>query len=201
MDRPKNARVVGFVIFGVAALILLPLLFSDPVDPRSTIRSRFSQGEGETVVVARDVRITPEPTQASAPAARPVLPVGEPARASRPDPVRSEPTARPLVTPPPREITRPRTTPVVKPTLGVADDASKPAWRMQLASYTDQASAERFVKRLREDGLEPRMIGAQSGARRVWRVSVEFRASRADAQALKQKIDQRYGISALLQAR
>ncbi len=196
MDRPRNARIVGVALYAGLALVLLPLLFSDPVDPRSTIRSRFAQEEGDPVVVTR----APSPVaQMGAPeavaSARPVLPVAEPS------------VKKPVVTPTLRPRVRKPTaapvpvTPTARPVATRSDDSSKPAWRLQLASYTDQESAERFVKRLREDGLEPRVIGAQSGSRRVWRVSVEFRASAADARALKQKIDSRYRISAMLQSR
>ncbi len=210
MDRPRNARIAGFALYGSVALILLPLLFSDPVDPRSTIQSRFAQVEGEPVVVSRKPTPSPVEPDAVLPAkARPLLPVGNPAavetQTAASTPPTAIPTSRPTAKPiaKPRVASRPAVTPA--PTGGVEAtkpaDMSKPAWRLQLASYSDQASAERFVKRLREDGLEPRVIGAQSGARRVWRVSVEFRATRAEASELKQKIDKRYRISALLQPR
>lgn len=196
MDRPRNARIVGFALYGVIALVLLPLLFSDPVDPRSTIHSRFAEEEGAPVVVTRPPTPTPSARPPAALAsARPVLPVANPS-AKTPEP---SPTTRPVITRPP--VATPRVTPTPKPVATRSEDTSKPAWRLQLASYSDQASAERFVKRLREDGLEPRVIGAQSGSRRVWRVSVEFRASAADARAFKQKIDSRYRISAMLQSR
>lgn len=209
LDRPKNARIAGFALYGSVALILLPLLFSDPVDPRSTIQSRFAQSEGDPVVVSRKPTQSPVESGTVLPAkARPQLPVGNPA-AVKPQPAPAQPTAKPAPRPTAKPISKPKAAqrPVVTPapTRSVAApkpaDMSKPAWRLQLASYSDQASAERFVKRLREDGLEPRVIGAKAGARRVWRVSVEFRATRADANQLKQKIDKRYRISALLQPR
>lgn len=43
LDEQAKARAVGVGIFALAGAILLPWLFGSPVDPRSSIQSRFAE--------------------------------------------------------------------------------------------------------------------------------------------------------------
>lgn len=191
-DIPK-ARWVGVAIYSLAAVILLPLLFSDPVDPRSTIRSRFDGAPtiGRAGVNQQTPVSTPVPDVLQARAA---LAVASPSKVAA-----AEPRANA-----PQSTTGPGHVEAVAPNAdsstvrSVAASANPASWRLQLASYTDQASAERFVKLLRADGYQPQVIGAQVKGRRVWRVSVEIVGNTADAKGLQARLDKRYKLKSAL---
>lgn len=186
MDRPLKARVIGFSIFAALALVVLPWWFAEPVDPRGGIQSQFGP---QPVVREIVISSTPQPMQA-VPAARETLPVAQ-VSGSTPVPTTPQPSRRPS----------PTAAPTPKPSAPRAPSAeNSQRWRLQLASYTDEASAQKFVQRLRTDGIEARIYEASSGGRKVWRVGFDFRATRKEANAALKKLNKRYRVKALLTA-
>lgn len=199
-DRARKARFTGLAIFAVAALILLPLLFADPVDPRSTVRSQFGSAPVRQVspsvapVAAVDTAPTPSPRPAVT-RARDAFPVADPARTA---PVTRAPT--PILRPAPATTAPVATAPTAAP-VARSSATERQEWRLQLASYTDEAAAKRFVERLNKDGVQAGIIPATSGSRRLWRVGLDMRATRADAEQYQATLNQRYKIDSLLKAR
>lgn len=207
MAELSKARWVGAGIYLAAALVLIPWLFSDPVDPRSTIRSRFESDSQQRVVRPQRTGIE-NGKQSSAVPARSAFPVAKTSQA--------EPVATPKSKPTQTRVAPSHKQAPVKPTsLPKKTDArtsqnptpsskapttkgSAPQWRIQLASYTQQASAERFVKTLRKDGFAPQVIGAQAKGRRVWRVSLEFAGNAAEVKKLQSQLDKRYKLKSAL---
>ncbi|MEN8719879.1 MAG: SPOR domain-containing protein [Oceanococcaceae bacterium] len=184
-------------IFAALALVMLPLLFADPVDPRSTVRSQFGSAPVRQVnssVVAMNTDPTPSPRPTVAPA-RDALPVANPVRS-----VRATPAATPTLRPAPATTAPVAPVPTTAP-VARSSAAERQEWRLQLASYTDEAAAKRFVERLNKDGVQAGIIPATSGSRRLWRVGLDMRASRADAEQYQATLNQRYKIDSLLKER
>lgn len=181
LDDQRRARWVGAAVFAIVGLISFPLLFGDPVDPRSTIRSRYAQSQPLT-------RPIPLPRQA---------------------PARTVPAATPSAAPTDAEQARPQPTPrkVLPTTRPAASPQNVPAtapvqrWTLQLASYTDAASAQRFVEALRKEGLSPKVVKNDAGGRSVWRVRLELAGTRREAESLAARLNMQFRIQSLLLAR
>lgn len=181
LDEQRRARWVGAAVFAIVGVVSFPLLFGDPVDPRSTIRSRYASSR--PVVVRPSIAPSPAPQVAVA------------------QPVRPSPT--PIVRPSPRP-----TQPAAAATRRVAPSpvATEPPvgaqrWTLQLASYTDAQSAQRFVQALRKEGLNPKVVQNDAGGRSVWRVRLELAGTRREAESLAARLNMQFRIQSLLLSR
>ena len=179
MDDLVKRRLVGAVVLALLAAVLLPWMFGDPKDPRSSIQASFSGTPlpGSTprpaaTPTARAVaRITPEPRPREA-VARP-----KPAARAIPDPTA---TPRPTATPTP------------------APPAS--GWVLQLASYKRKPAAESFRQRLSKDGYQAYTQTVTIKGTEYYRVRMGLSMSRREAEQLQRKLEKRYRLQAQLLA-
>jgi cell division protein FtsN len=72
---------------------------------------------------------------------------------------------------------------------------------LQLASYTDAQSAQRFAQALRKEGLNPKVVKNAAGGRSVWRVRLELAGTRREAESLAARLNMQFRIQSLLLAR
>lgn len=174
LTEGRKQRLVGSAVFALLALILLPWMFSDPVDPRSTIRSRFAAEQAPLRPAA-----AAQPEATAGPRTSPTIAAARPTPAveARAAVDRASPSPAPVAPAPSRD------------------------WRLQLASYVSEAPARAFMAKLRKAGHSPHLETDRSGARTVYRVRLLFRAPQDEAQALQAALNREYRIQSVLSAR
>ena len=76
--------------------------------------------------------------------------------------------------------------------------ATEPAWAVQVGAFSDHANAEALRQRLRADGYAALKSTIRSDAGESTRVAVGPIISREDAAALKQELERRYSLDAVV---
>lgn len=169
MDDMVKQRLVGASVLALAGAIVLPLLFGQPQDPRGSIRASF---EGEPVSTRPPQRQTPEASE------RALQDAGPAATRAPQQQVRS-------VTPKPAALPTPAA-------------SASPRWILQLASYSDQASADDFRARLRKQGLSAYRESITVKGKTYFRVRMVLDMNESEAQALKRRLESAYKLQAQL---
>ncbi len=180
MDELIKQRIVGAGVLSVLAILLLPWLFGDPADPRSSIHASFS---GTPVPVAVE-----SPTSTAAPV---LLTSAAP---QDPQAVRSSASgdgAEPSSTPKP--VAR------RKDLATAAPEVESPArWILQLASYRSQKAADEFVARLTKDGHPAYRESISIQGKPYFRVRMALQEDSKQARQTKKKLEQKYRLQAQL---
>lgn len=86
----------------------------------------------------------------------------------------------------------------VQPDSSATENALEPAWAVQVGAFSDHANAEALRDRLRADGYAALMSTIRSDAGESTRVAVGPIISREDADSLKQELEGRYSLDAVV---
>ncbi|MDE0008326.1 MAG: hypothetical protein F4Y86_17575 [Gammaproteobacteria bacterium] len=86
----------------------------------------------------------------------------------------------------------------VQPDSSATENALEPAWAVQVGAFSEHANAEALRERLRADGYAALMSTIRSDAGESTRVAVGPIISRADAATLKQELERRYSVDAVV---
>ena len=187
MEEPLKQRLVGALVLGTFAIIVVPWMLGEPqVSERSGARPS-----------------APEP---AAPEPTPRAPLAQPApRAVAPAPsavdsatAQTQPNStgqsspRPPSVPPPRpvavtEAPSASTQPQVNPDLS--------PWVVQAASFSSEENASRLAERLRGGAFSA--VVEQSG--RFWRVVLTGFDTRQDADGARARLQLEFGLSGVIQ--
>ena len=177
MDEPLKQRLVGALVVGTFAVVVVPWLLGEPEAPP----------------VKREV-VPAIPLQAPA---LPLLPLPTPETR---EPVAAAPMEPAAPLPLPVEAISPAPTVVgpSPPSDSVAASAprlaSVGAWQVQAASLSSEEGAGRLVKRLQDAGLDAR--SERSG--RFWRVYVVGLESREDADGARAQLQLEFSLSGVI---
>ena len=169
MDEMVKQRLVGASVLALIGAIVLPMLFGQPQDPRGSIRASF---DGEPVSTRAPQQ--PQPRAVAERSAGANLPAAAPTPRAASEPVRSLPP---------------------EPTAAAS---APPRWILQLASYSDQASADDFRARLRKQGLSAYRESITVKGKTYFRVRMALDMDESEAQALKRRIESEYKLQAQL---
>ncbi|RZO86155.1 MAG: SPOR domain-containing protein [Oceanococcus sp.] len=176
MDELVKQRLVGAVVLALIAVVLIPWMFGSPKDPRMTIQPSFAGTPVPNVANQRNEVVLLEPQSTSVPRSEP------------------EPTPRRFLSEPaPRAMPSPQATPSAAP----AATASQ-SWLLQLASYSNRAAADDFRSRLSKDGYVSYREQVKVGAKTYYRVRLKVNGSKAQAEAVKTRIEKKYRLQAKL---
>lgn len=210
MERIVKERLVGAAVLMAAAVILIPEMLSGPdrgphaepaaqsrsdapiktytidlshspgTQPASAVVDNRAPPPEEPPAAQPPSQPSPEPQPAASDQAKPEVPQQSVATAPPPEPVRSEP-AKPVVEPPTATPAPART--AARP---LASDAGAPTsgrWAVQVGSFSKEATAERVVKQLRDQGQSAFVMPVKSGSATLYRVRIGPMKDRASAEA------------------
>ena len=105
----------------------------------------------------------------------------------------AKPSAPVVATVAPKPIAKPAVPPAVKPKPAPAP-ATADAWTLNLASFPDQASADKELARVKKAGFPGVVQPAEVKGRNWYRVQIQGLASRAEAQGMAEQL-KRAGFS------
>ena len=220
MERQRKERLVGAAVLIMLAVIFIPMILDNSVQPESGITGTNipSQPEGEFAsrVIplttpnggGREVEAADKTGMelAGESAAAPAAGLGKPERTVRP-PVSSAgtPAAAPAApataaavspasapaSPPAREIPA-KVGQTQAPAVGVT------AWVVQLGSFASADNADQLNKKLRQSGYSSFVEPLQQGATKVFRVRVGPELRRSSAQSVRDRLQANIGLDGIV---
>lgn len=215
MERQRKERLVGAAVLVMLAVIFIPMVLDDTVQPESGISGTNIPPQPEGEFTSRVVPLEPggtpvpadpaPPTAGSAPVAvdgvTPPL-SGDTGAGSVTVPV---PAPNPAPAPAPAPTTT-GTAPAASPTPGStpaagtapAPEADVSAWVVQLGSFSDEANASALNKKLRQAGFSSFVEPLQQGGARVFRVRVGPELRRSAAQGVRDRLKSGMGLDGIV---
>lgn len=214
MERQRKERLVGAAVLVMLAVIFIPMVLDDTVQPETGISGTNIPPQPEGEFTSRVVPLDSDAPAAPAPA--PVSTDGQagltpPATGAAVDPVAPppEPEPRPAagtvapapgVAPAPKDVEK-ATVPApaaAAPAAGTSADAGASAWVVQLGSFSDEANANSLNKKLRQAGYSSFVEPLQQGGARVFRVRVGPELRRSAAQNVRDRLKSGMGIDGIV---
>jgi len=179
-------RIVGALVLAALAVIFLPTLFDREGARYIDVTSQIPPAPDiQPIEIA-----PPEPVAGAVPAPAPEQ-VFQPQLAeqdSNPEPVKPHPAAETAAGETGKDAQPPKPEQDSSPIL---DTQGLPiAWVVQVASYREDARAEKLRGRLMDEGYRAYTRAVTTDKGRFVRVFVGPKVSKADAQAVKQELDQ-----------
>ncbi|MAT65564.1 MAG: sporulation protein [Gammaproteobacteria bacterium] len=199
MDEKLKQRLVGAAVIVALAAIFIPMILEGPVDGMGPIGSNLPPAPEYKVKDRLEPLVLPPPPaesdSASAAAEVPQAPeatLPEPAPAAEPEP---EPTPEPEPAPAPDPAPAAEPAPAQPPAA-----ASTPAsgWVVQVASFSQQANAERLRDQLQAKGYKAFVESASTGAGTTWRVRVGPVSERPAAEKIQGEIAKAFDLKGLV---
>ena len=181
MDEPLKQRLVGALVVGTFAIVVVPWLLGEPeappakrqLAPVNPVPAKPTPLPQPLPVTKREVSEPVVVTPSSTPLTIPDLPPAPtPANADTQAPAAGTPAA-----------------PIVLPGRATG------AWQVQAASLSSEEGAARLVKRLQGASLDAR--AEQSG--RFWRVYVVGFESREDADGARARLQLEFSLTGVIQ--
>jgi DedD protein len=194
MERQRKERLVGAAVLVMLAVIFIPMILDDTVQPESRIDATNIPPRPEGEFESRVVPLTPEREettagrsiqgQGTAPAAvatgsatkapAPATPMEEAPGPAAPAPAASG--ARPAAAAPPAAGNP------------AGRNAGVSAWVVQLGSFASEENAEGLNRKLRQAGFAAFVEPLQQGGATVYRVRVGPELRRSAAQSVRDRL-------------
>ncbi|MBI1733468.1 MAG: SPOR domain-containing protein [Gammaproteobacteria bacterium] len=208
MERQRKERLVGAAVLVMLAVIFIPMVLDDSVQPETGINGTNIPAKPESEFESRVIPLAPSGAPLSGVPAEPAAPQTSETgpessvveQATRPDvspkpaaPVRDTGAAPPAETArqgPAAEL-RPRPAPAERTPPTGKNEASPPgasAWVVQLGSFSSAENAESLNRRLRQAGYAAFVEPLQQDDTRIFRVRVGPELRRTSAQAVRDRL-------------
>ena len=215
MERQRKERLVGAAVLIMLAVIFIPMVLDDSVQPESGINGSNIPPKPEGEFESRVIPLTPSNT-AGVGAATAVAVASTPAKEPAAEPVAA--TAKPPGETASIAESAPSTaTPVAPGTIAVTVPASAPvtrvaapagltppetvgvtAWVVQLGSFSNTENAEALNKKLRQTGYAAFVEPLQQGGAKVFRVRVGPELRRTSAQSVRDRLQTNLGLNGIV---
>lgn len=211
MDDKLKQRLVGAAVIVALAAIFIPMILEGPDDGMGPVGSNLPPAPEYKVKDRVEPLVLPPPPEtgagtASEPAGVPDAPEAalpetgtlaeaEPAPSPAPAPA-PEPAPKPAPAPAPESAPAPAPAPA--PAQPAATPAPASGWVVQVASFSQQANAERLQERLQEQGYQAFVESASTGSGSTWRVRVGPVPERAAAEKLQGEIAKAFDLKGLV---
>ena len=212
MERQRKERLVGAAVLIMLAVIFIPMVLDNSVQPESGITATNIPPQPEGEFTSRVIPLTtpnsggrevesdakagtaPAGESAAAPAAVLEKPAGTVAPAALP-PAPAGAAVSPVVSAP--------ASPPAKDTPAKAGQAQPPAvgvtaWVVQLGSFASAENAESLNKKLRQSGYSSFVEPLQQGATKVFRVRVGPELRRSSAQSVRDRLQATLGLDGIV---
>lgn len=197
MERQRKERLVGAAVIVMLAVIFIPMVLDDSVQPEGGISGTNIPPQPEDRFSSRVVPLTTQ-----APASAPVTPAVEgpaptpdvtespattgkdtasatAAGASGPAPADSKPAPGPASTAPVATVAAP---------AAPATDVGVTAWVVQLGSFASEENANALNRKLRQAGFSSFVEPLQQDGSRIFRVRVGPELRRSAAQSVRDRL-------------
>lgn len=225
MERQRKERLVGAAVLIMLAVIFIPMVLDDSVQPDSGITGTNIPARPEGEFESRVIPLTPANNAgrgpgseigaaqgpAGEPAAEPGAVMEKPPGESAPSAVSAPPVATPvspgIATASPAGAP---VSPVTAPENAHAKDvpataqqeqpqkAGVTAWVVQLGSFASAENAETLNKKLRQSGYAAFVEPLQQGGAKVYRVRVGPELRRSGAQSVRDRLQANMGLDGIV---
>ena len=201
MERQRKERLVGAAVLIMLAVIFIPMVLDNSVQPESGITGTNIPPRPEGEFASRVIPLTAAgsggreagseaATGLTAPAAAPAA--APPAVSDKPVDAVTEPAAS---VPPVATTAAPSSAPanpVSAPAVGVS------AWVVQLGSFASAENAEVLNQKLRKAGYSSFVEPLQQGATKVFRVRVGPELRRSSAQTVRDRLQANMALDGIV---
>lgn len=186
MERQRKERLVGAAVIVMLAVIFIPMVLDDSVQPEGGISGTNIPPQPEDRFSSRVVPLTSQ-----APAAAPVTPAVEgpvptPDVTETPATTDKDKAATASAAAPGPASTAPVAT--VAAPAAPATDVGVTAWVVQLGSFASEENANTLNRKLRQAGFSSFVEPLQQGGSRVFRVRVGPELRRSAAQSVRDRL-------------
>lgn len=194
MERQRKERLVGAAVLVMLAVIFIPMVLDDTVQPESGINGTNIPPQPEGEFTSRVVPLGSEASPAASPPSPSPATVDTPAA---PATVAQAPTPVPAPAPAPKEPETATAMPPA-PAAGTPAAAGVPAWVVQLGSFSDAANANALNKKLRQAGFSSFVEPLEQGGAKVFRVRVGPELRRSAAQDVRDRLKSGMGLDGIV---
>lgn len=228
MERQRKERLVGAAVLIMLAVIFIPMLLDDSVQPESGISGTNIPPGPEGEFESRVIPLTPAgdapgagsaAETAQAPASAPTAsarsasamveetPTAEPAPAPTAAPAAAPPAtpkanAEPVAGAPVGSVAPPQTAPAIAGATTATENGGQAvgvtAWVVQLGSFSSEENANSLNKKLRQSGYSAFVEPLQHGGAKVYRVRVGPELRRSGAQAVRNRLQANMGLDGIV---
>ncbi|BCO30975.1 hypothetical protein TspCOW1_10780 [Thiohalobacter sp. COW1] len=199
MDEKLKQRLVGAAVIVALAAIFIPMILEGPDDGMGPIGSNLPPAPEYKVKDRLEPLVLPPPPAESdsAPAAAEVPEAPEAALPETAAPAPVEPEPEPTPEPEPAPEPAPAAEPAPAPSSAAAPTPAS-GWVVQVASFSQQANAERLRDQLQARGYKAFVESASTGAGTTWRVRVGPVPERPAAEKLQGEIAKVFDLKGLV---
>ncbi len=215
MDRQRKERLVGAAVLIMLAIIFIPMILDNSVQPENGISGTNIPPRPEGEFASRVIPLTPADNAggASVPGAAvatPAMVVDKPRDEVAP-PADSSPPAAVVTgaTPTPSAgVATPETTPAnpatreppasAGQTPSPAPGVGAKAWVVQLGSFSSAENAESLNKKLRQSGYAAFVEPLQKDGAKVFKVRVGPELRRSSAESLRDRLKANQGLEGIV---
>lgn len=201
MDEKLKQRLVGAAVIVALAAIFIPMILEGPDDGMGPVGSNLPPAPEYKVKDRVEPLVLPPPPEAeSEPAPEPatvpdapeaVMPETDTVAEPEPEPA---PPTKPE--PAPQAVAEPAPAPAAPEAPAAPPQGS--GWVVQVASFSQQANAERLRDRLADKGYEAFVEQASTGSGSTWRVRVGPLPERPAAEKLQAEIAKAFDLKGLV---
>lgn len=200
MDEKLKQRLVGAAVIVALAAIFIPMILEGPDDGMGPVGSNLPPAPEYTVKDRVEPLVLPPPPEAeSEPAPEsatvpdaPEAAMSETGTVAEPEPAPSEPEPEPE--PAPQAVAEPA--PAAPEAQAAPPQGS--GWVVQVASFSQQANAERLRDRLMDKDYAAFVEQATTGSGTTWRVRVGPLPERSAAEKLQSEIAKTFDLKGLV---
>lgn len=201
MDEKLKQRLVGAAVIVALAAIFIPMILEGPDDGMGPIGSNLPPAPEYKVKDRLEPLVLPPPPAESdsAPAAAEVPEAPEAAlpETAAPAQAESEPEPEPAPEPAPAPAPEPAVEPAPAPPPAAASTPAS-GWVVQVASFSQQANAERLRDQLQARGYKAFVESASTGGGTTWRVRVGPVPERPAAEKIQGEIAKVFDLKGLV---
>lgn len=197
MDEKLKQRLVGAAVIVALAAIFIPMILEGPDDGMGPVGSNLPPAPEYKVKDRVEPLVLPPPPEAeSEPAPEPATVPDAPEAATAETETVVEPEPAPPVEPEPAPQAVAEPAPAEPEAPAAPPQAS--GWVVQVASFSQQANAERLRDRLTDKGYEAFVEQASTGSGATWRVRVGPLPERPAAEKLQAEIAKAFDLKGLV---
>ena len=197
MDEKLKQRLVGAAVIVALAAIFIPMILEGPDDGMGPVGSNLPPAPEYKVKDRVEPLVLPPPPE-SEPAPEPaIVPVAPEAATAETETVTEPEPAPPAASqPPPQALAETASAPAAPETPAAPPQGS--GWVVQVASFSQQANAERLRDRLKDKDYAAFVEQASTGSGATWRVRIGPLSERPAAEKLQAEIARSFDLKGLV---
>ena len=194
MDGLKQ-RIIGALVLVSLAVIFVPMMFDEPHSERKTSTIQIPEEPPFPEVDVPEPETVDPPDYYIEEETQPVEPGVEDIPAAQPEETEEDAGKSPEPEPAPQEQTEPAKSEPVKAEFTRSLEG---AWVVQLGSFGSSGNASRLREKVRARGYNSHLQSVQRGDTQLTRVFSGPFAEKAEAEKVKQELDEAFSLDSLV---